>query len=478
MPHRPKHMPGTPPPPPVLVRREVWRTLLGMACPMLAGTFAMNAYHLTDTWFVSRLGTLPLAAMGFTFPVVMLVTCVAGGLGTGLTMLVSHAVGRHDHVGAARFTTHGILLMVGVTVTLSTIGCLSIGPVFRWLGVDAATLPLVGAYMRTWFAGALTMSLPMMGNGILISLGDARAASRLMIVGTLLNAVLDPIMIFGYLGCPALGIRGAALATVIAQTVSVTWLLLLLGRRHRLLVLSRDGLRHWPASWRRIVGMGAPGVLSMLLMPLSATVLTRLLGRFGNEAVAAAGAAGRIEMFAFVIPMALGISLTPFMSQNYGAQRLDRIREALRLSTRFALIYGGAVAVLFWLCAPWLARIFTRDPVVTATLVAYIRIIAFGYGMMEVHRYCGFTLNGLHLPLSATLINAVRVLVLLIPLSCLGVALGGVRGLFAARLVTDLVAGGLGLFWVWRALRRLETAPAPAGTAARPVAEASNLLSE
>ena len=99
-----------------------------MAFPMLAGTFAMNAYNLTDTWFVSRLGTLSLAAMGFTFPVVMLLTCVAGGLGVGTTTLMSHAVGRHDGPDAARITTHGLALTLGVAAGMAVIGYLSMNP--------------------------------------------------------------------------------------------------------------------------------------------------------------------------------------------------------------------------------------------------------------------------------------------------------------------------------------------------------------
>jgi putative MATE family efflux protein len=419
-----------------------------MAFPMLAGTIAINAYGLTDTWFVAQLGTLPLAAMGFTFPVVMLLTCLARGIGVGVTTLVSHAIGRHDAEGAARLVTHGVTLVLGVTAVMSVAGYLTIGPVFRQLGADSATLPLIGDYMRTWYAGALFMSLPMLGNGILLSAGDSRAASRFMMLGAGLNLVLDPIMIFGYLGIPAMGIRGAALATVLAQGVSTVWLLVLLHGKHRLLVLGRGALCGLFSSFRAILRFAVPSILSMVLMPISAGVITWILSGFGNEAVAASGAAGRIEMFAFVIPMALGISLTPFISQNYGASRLDRIREARRVSTRFALLYGGVVAVVFFLCAPMLASVFSDDRKVVAILVAYIRIISFGYGMMEVHRYCGFILTGLHKPVSSTLLNAVRVLGFLIPLSFLGAHLGGVRGVFFGRLVTDLAVGTIGLVWV------------------------------
>jgi len=432
----------------VLVRDNVKRTLVNMAFPMLAGTFAMNAYSLTDAYFVSRLGTLPLAAMGFTVPVIMLLTFIAGGIGTGITTLVSHAMGRHDHTGAARTTTHGIVLTFIITAILTTAGYLTMVPLFTKLGADARTLPLISQFMRIWYIGAIFMSLPMTGNGILISAGDSRTASRFMIVGAAVNMALNPVMIFGLLGFPALGIRGSALATVVAQVFQTAWLFFVLRRKHHLLVFEAWPVAEYVATFRRILKLGIPSVLSMILMPISAGVITRLLGGFGSEAVAASGAAGRLEMFAFVIPMALGMSLTPFISQNFGAGRMDRISEAFGVSTRFALLYGGGVALVFFLCAPWMARLFSSDPAVTDVMVSYVRIISFGYGMMEVHRYCGFILTGLHKAASATVLNVIRVFVLLVPLSVLGMHLGGVKGIFWGRLITDLVAGTLGIAWV------------------------------
>ena len=445
----------------VLVQRSVRQTLVRMAVPMLAGTFAMNAYNLADAWFVSRLGTKPLAAVAFTFPVIALLTFVAGGIGTGITTLVSHAMGRHDDADASRLVTHGIALTVAFTTTASIVGYVSIDVVFGWLGADAQTLPLIRDFMRIWYMGALTMSLPMMGNGILISAGDSRNASRLMIFGAALNVVLNPLLIFGLGGLPPLGIRGSALATVISQTVSMCWLLYLLHHRQRLLAFRRGGLRGCLTSFRRIIRFAIPCVLSMVLMPISTSVLTWIISGFGAEAVAAAGAAARLEMFAFVVPMALGISLTPFVSQNFGAQRLDRIREAKTLSAAFALLYGGAVALLFFFAAPWLASCFSSDPKVIQVMVAYLRIIPFGYGMMEVHRYCGFMLTGLHNPSSAMTLNIIRILVLLIPLSWLGAHFLGLRGMFAGRLLTDLVVGTLGLVWVSLRLRSMASLGAP-----------------
>ncbi len=437
-----------------LTQGSVKRTLFTMAFPMLAGTIAMSGYNLADTWFVSRLGTLPLAAMGFTFPVVMLLTFIAGSIGTGVTTLTSHAIGRRDQATACRIVSHGFAFTMLVAFLMSIVGYLSIDPVFRLLGADNLTLPLISDYMKTWYVGAVFMALPMMGNGILIACGDSRAASSFMMLGVILNVILDPIMIFGWFGCPALGMFGAALATVISQAVASLRLFYLLNRKHQLLGFNNGAGTSFFLSCRQILGFAIPAGFSMMLMPISAAIITALLSRFGHEAVAASGAASRIEMLAFVIPMALGMSMTPFISQNLGAGRIDRIVEGKNLASSFALIYGLFIAIVFYFSAPLLAGFFTEDSTVSAILMKYIRIIAWGYGMMEVHRYSGFVFTGMHRPFSSTALNVLRILVLLIPLSFAGAYYWGITGIFAARLITDLTVGTFGLVWVSRVLNR------------------------
>jgi len=346
--------------------------------------------------------------------------------------------------------------MALVSGSLSIVGYLSVTPVFRQLGADARTLPLISDYMRTWYVGSVTMAIPMMGNGILISLGDSKAASRFMVLGALLNCILDPVMIFGWFGFPVLGILGAALATVVSQLISCIWLFWLLSRKYSLLRLKSPGMDLFSESCRRILYFAIPGSLSMILTPISSGVITALISRHGYAAVAAVGAAGRVELFAFVIPMALGISLVPFISQNFGARRLDRIREAKVYATRFAMLYGVGIAVVFFVSAPLLGRLFSEDPKVIGIFVQYFRIISFGYGLMEVHRYCGFVFTGIHKPILATLNNAMRILVLLIPLSLLGSLFFGIGGIFFARLATDLSAGALGLLWVTYRLNHMK----------------------
>jgi len=431
-----------------LVDDHVLKTLFRMAVPMLAGTIAHNTYNFVDTMFVSKLGTVPLAAMGFTFPVVTLLIFIAGGIGTGVTTLTSHALGRKDRKEAQRMVTHGILMVILVSVVIAIAGFLSIKPVFTLLGANEKTMPFIKEYMSIWYLGALFMALPMMGNGILISLGDSKAASSFMVLGAILNCVLDPVMIYGLAGFPAMGMAGAALATVVAQALSTIWLIWLLAGKHKLLRVKNLSLSLFPKSCRRISDFAIPASLSMILMPLASGVLTALISKFGNEAVAAVSAASRVEMFSFIFPMALGMSLVPFVSQNFGAGQIDRIYQARIYSIRFALLYGALVAAIMFFAAPMLALIFTDDQNVIELFTLYLRIISVGFGMMEVHRYCGFFLTGIHHPVLSTVLNGFRVLVLLLPLSFLGSRVSGIRGIFTGRLLTDLLAGTAGIVTV------------------------------
>mgnify|MGYP003116663043 FL=1 len=187
---------------------------------MLGGTFAMNAFNLADTWFVAKLGTVPLAAMGFSFPVVMVLITLSLGLGMGATTVVSHAMGAGDQELAKRLTTHAIILCILVVVFVSVVGLLTIDPVFRMLGAGPEVMPAIRGYMQVWYCGVVFLVIPMVANNIIRATGDMVRPSLIMAVTSVLNIILDPIFIFGFLFIPAMGIKGAALATVLSRCVS------------------------------------------------------------------------------------------------------------------------------------------------------------------------------------------------------------------------------------------------------------------
>ena len=407
---------------------------------MLAGTFAMNMYQLTNAWFVSRLGTETLAAISFTFPVVMLFMFVTRGLGTGAMTLVAHALGAGDHKKAATLTSHALLLAVVFAAVLSTLGLLTVTPLFGALGASGAVLSQTAAYMRIWYLGSVVMVLQLVASDVVIATGNTKAISVLMVGGTVTNVFFDMGLIFGRFGFPQMGIAGAALATILSQSLALCGAFYMLRRKFRLIdfgAMSGGVL----ASWGAILKFGIPGALGMIMTPVGSAVITRLIAGYGTAAVAAAGVAGRIEMFAFMIPMTVGMSLIPFVAQNFGAGRLDRVRQVRRGSMRFAALYGVFIGAMFVLFADQMARLFSEERAVVDVIKAYIYITCAGYGMLEVHRYAGFCMMGTNKPLQASVLDIIRIGVLLIPLAIAGSLLLGLHGIFFGRLATDLIGG-------------------------------------
>lgn len=423
------------------------RRMLGMAAPMVAGTFAMTAFNLADTWFVSRLGTRALAAMGFTFPVVMVLGCTGMALGTGATAIVSQALGERDHVRASRVSTDCLVLAFLVIGGLGLLGYSVMDPLFRAMKASPDVLPLIRSYMSIWFLAAGPCLLAMPANSILRAAGDTRFPSLVMVSAALLNCLLDPLLIFGWGPVPAMGIRGAAIATALSRLMALGLVLIALRKRYGLIAAPTLAPRVLYGSWRQVLHIAGPALVSFLLHPLSMFVVTRVVAGYGKAAVAALGAGGRIEMFAYLIPMALGISLVPLVGQNYGAARYDRVAECRLCSERFAMAWGATIVLIFVLGAPWLARIFARDEATERFLTLYLRIMPFGYGMREVLRYVTLILNGISRPLASLRLNALFLLGLSVPLAVLGSKLWAVAGVFVGLMAASNVAGAVALWY-------------------------------
>lgn len=433
----------------------IGRTMLRTAAAMLAGTLALSGYNVVDTYFVGRLGTIPLAAMGFTFPVVMLFGCVFRGIATGIMTTSAQALGAGDRPRAANIISVGLLLVVLVSAAIAAAGMATARPLFELCGASGEVLPEVTGYMDVWYFGCVTASLSMTGNDLLIASGHARTTATMMVLGLVLNALLDPLFIFGLGSLPPLGIRGAALATVLSQAVSTLAVLSLLRFRHRLVVLPRLSFRSVRAIVALVARYAIPGTLGMITMPLGSAVLTWITARFGDAAVAAVAAAGRLEMLAFTFPMALGMSIVPMVAQNYGARLHDRIRTCFRFSTGFAFFYLLGMAVIFTATAPWIVRPFSDDPEVRRIMVLCLRIVSWAFPAQEIHRFCGFFQLGTGHPTIAAWLNAGRILFLLLPFSFLALLSHRLPALFAARTCADVLACLIALLLARRLLSRL-----------------------
>ena len=434
------------------IRRGMCRTALAM----IPATLALCGYNLADTYFVGKLpGVYPLAAMGFTLPVVMLIGCVFRGVTIGIMTTCAQALGAQKQQRAARLVSSGVVLMLLISILLAILGMSFSKPLFRLFGATGETLRLVEIYMDIWFFGCATSSLCMTGNDLLIACGDSRLASFSMMLGLGVNVLLDPLFIFGWRIIPPMGIGGAAAATIISQCIGMTLCMCVLHFRHKLLVFEKIPGDILFKAWRLMLTYAGPSVLGMLMMPLGMSILTRITAEFGDVAVAAVAAAGRLEMAAFVVPMSLGMTLMPFVGQNFGAKQYDRICEGRRFSMRFALFFLTGSAIIYTLFADPIVALFKDDAEICRIMAQCLRITSWGFAGVEIHRFAGFFYTGCGKPAASAWLNAMRIMGMLIPFSLIALWMDSLTGLFIARLAADVLSAVIGYSLVRRMTNRL-----------------------
>ena len=448
----------------------VGRLMVGSAFPMLAGTLSISGYNIVDTYFVGQLGRIPLAAMGYTFPVVMFIGCIYHGLGGGATTPVAQYLGGDRRRDAARIVSSAVILVILAGILIGTLGLLSVDLLFPRLGATPQVMPDIRRYMLIWYLGSTVNALSMMGNHLLISGGTPRLAGMMMLVGMGLNALFDPVFISGWGIIPGMGVAGAAFATVVAQTIALALLFLILHfRLHLIAAPWRIPWVRLVAAWRVIARYGIPAMLGMVLNPIGMGVVTFAVSRTGGDlAVAATNAAGRLEGIAFIFPMSLGMTLLPMVAQNFGAKRFDRINECRRFAMRFAGIFLAAMSVVYFVFAREFAALFVKDSEVVAMMARYLRVIVWGFAAIEIHRYSTFFFTGTGHPLAAAVLNLTRVVAFMVPLALTAMAFHSLNGVFAARLVADLASGTIGCLLAARLTHRFVASPSSNGEEVHP----------
>lgn len=417
------------------------RTLIDLALPMMIGIAAVLFFNLVDTFWVGQLGGLELAAMGFTFPVVMVVMNLTIGLSIGATAVIAASLGEGARGETRRLATDALILALVMVAALSTVGLLTIDPLFRALGAEEETLPLIREYMEPWYLGVGLLVIPMVGNGAIRATGDTKTPSLVMVIIGLFNAGLDPLLIFGWGPFPALGLRGAAYATIgsyVGAFVVAGWVL---AKREKLIAFELPKPSAVLASWRRILRIGLPAAGTNLLTPLAAGAITRVVSTHGPEAVAAYGAGTRVEGLAMMGVFAMTAALTPFVGQNHGAGKIERIRETLRFNAKIATVWGLGAAALLALVATPLARLLNDDPAIVEYTRLFLWIVPASYVPYGLALLVAAMYNAMEMPLKATFLAALRLVVLAVPLAWLGSHLFGVPGLFGGIVAANVVMG-------------------------------------
>jgi len=425
-----------------LLEGSVGKHLFNLTLPSIGGMFAITAFNLTDTYFISKLGTSELAAMGFTFPVVMIVGSLSSGISIGSASVIARAMGKKDHHVVNRTATDGILLAILIVMAVSLIGLLTMDPLFRFLGADEATLPLVKEYMSIWYMGVAFVVMPPVCDSSMRALGDMKRPLIVMMVCALTNLILDPILIFGYFGVPPMGIRGAAIATVLSRCFGMLTTLSFVHFHYNLIDFKYDYRLEILESWKKILHVGIPGAVVRLFPQVTRALLTFLGARTAGVAGVAAIAAGaRIESFATIISMAVGTALVPIVGQNWGAKKYERVEEVKKITNGISVIYGSLLFILSLLFTRSIAKVFTEDPQVIQLIYTYVNIMMLGTIGLNLYNWTSESLNASGKPKYVMRINALGTILLLIPSIYTGFFLGGFTGMLLGLCIGQGILG-------------------------------------
>ena len=430
-----------------LIEGSVGRQLIKLTIPMIWGVFAVIAFNLVDTYFVGQLGTTPLAAMSFTFPVVMTLGSVAMGLGVGTSSVISRAIGEGDRNRVQRLTTDSLTLSLLLVAVFALLGLATIDPLFTALGADADILPLIRSYMQIWYFGMICLVIPMVGNSAIRAGGNTLIPSLIMTVAAGVNIALDPLLILGLGGFPRLEIQGAALATVLSRAITLVASLLVLHYREKMLCFNLPKFQTVLKSWQKILHIGLPAAATSMITPISIGLITSAIAFYGAEAVAAFGIASRIESFALIAVVALSASISPFVGQNWGAKKYARVHRALNLSYLFCLGWGTMMAIILAPNGSWLASLFNNNPEVIKIATRYLWFVPISYAAAGIIQVSSATFNALGKPIPSMILTITRMLVLYVPLAYLGSKLFGINGIFTAACIANLVVGISAYIW-------------------------------
>ncbi len=426
-----------------------------MMAPMVIGLIVIITNSLVDAYFVSQLGSAPLAAVSYAFPVSFIVGAIAMGLGTGTASLASRLFGAGNQEKVRQIATHSMLLGLIAGLCVVIFGLLTLEEVFSLLGADEQTMPFVKDYMEIYYWGGIFLVIPMIGNAVLRAGGDAKTPSVLMASTAVINAVLDPILIFGWFGFPALGIKGAALAGVLANVVFLIASLSILIFRENLIQFRKNTVAAILHSWNQILHVGLPAIASNLIAPMSTALVTSLISSFGQSAVAAFGLASRLEAFIIIIFMALGGAIAPFVGQNFGAQKFDRLKQGFVFCVAFSFIYALFCIGFFILSVDTLLGFFTTDPEVIKTAKIQLLYCPWGYGFLGLAVIANGSFNAVGKPMPAMTISIGRTLLVYVPLAYWLASSMGIRGVFIAQVLANLLAGIVGFIWYQNVFKQL-----------------------
>lgn len=435
------------------MRHVIVMTLTGSV-----GLMAVFMVDLLNLFYIAQLGEQELAAaIGYAGTVLFFLTSFAIGLSIAGTALVSRALGAGDREKARRLATSSLIVMAVAMIVLSAAMLPVSGYLLASLGAAGRTLAIADRFLWMVVPATAFLGLGMMYSAILRAVGDAKRAMWVTLTGGVVTAILDPLFIFGF----GLGVDGAAITSIISRCAMAYMGLRGVTLVHRL--TARPVLADILGDIRPIAAIAVPAVLTNIATPVGNGIVTAMIARYGDGAVAGWAVLGRLVPVAFGAFFALSGSVGPIMGQNVGARQFSRVRQTLMDALVFLSLYGVAVWLVLLVLSPQVVKLFDATGTAAAVIAFFCVYASLGWAFNGAVFVGNAAFNNLGFPTYSTVLNWARATIGTVPFAMAGAWIAGpdhgAQGVIAGQATGGILFGILSMVICFRVIDRMATRP-------------------
>lgn len=438
----------------------VHKLLVTMAAPMILSMLVGAMYNVVDSLFVSHYGENALSAVSLAFPIQNIIIAIGTGIGVGINSLLSRYLGENEQDKVNQTAMHGIMLGVGFYFFVLLFGVLGVRTFYVIQTNDIEIVSMGIGYLTIICIFAFGQMFQLIFEKILQSTGRTSYTMVTQIVGAVINIILDPILIFGYFGLPAMGTKGAAIATVIGQIIAMLLGLYFNLKKNKDVQLDYKSFKPNKHYIKGICAVGIPTIIMQSMSSIMCFGVNKLLLAFSTTSIAVFGAYFKLQTFVYMAVFGLNNALISIVAFNIGTKHGERVKKAIRLCGLYSALIGLVGMILMEALPTQLLRAFAPSDTMLSLGVTALRILSPGFIFGGVSVMISYALQGFSRGISSLIISALRQVIILLPLAYLLGTMIGINGIWWSFLISEAVTVLLGMLY----LRTVERKDLPGDT--------------
>jgi putative MATE family efflux protein len=430
--------------------------LMRLSIPSIIAMAIQALYNVVDSIYVGRISTDALSALSLAFPIQMILIGIGVGTGVGASSLISRRLGENNNQAAVNAAEHSIMLSLFYGIIVAIFGYLFSNQILQLFTSEANLIKMGSEYIKIILIGSIAMFFPMISNNILRGEGNTFTPMIAMLIGSIINIILDPFLIYGIWIFPEMGVAGAAIATVIARIISGSFLIyiLLFSKKNELKISLTDFAFDFQII-KDIYVVGFPAMVMQFLVSFMLGGMNKILADFGSTAIAAAGIYFRLQSFVFMPVFGLNQGYMPIMGYNYGHNNPERMKKTFKSALLVAIVFTTTGFIIFQTVPELLIKMFNSDPKLLKIGTDALKKISIAFPIIGPAIIVSTTFQALGNGFPSLIFSFLRQIVVLLPVMYLLGHYFGLEYLWYAFPISEAASILPASIWLRLKLKRL-----------------------